>query len=165
MLLGCGEPSAPPLTIAPTPGATEVAAAPPGEPPIEPAPEVDEARAHLLGRWVPSDGNLHCIELMPDGRFELTRRGSSSGAEVVVRGTYAVEGDDLALRPASIHTERWISRCRRHVTPEGPLEEFEVMGSTLRVGHTTTLRATREGEPLRLCGRSRCEVLWRRARP
>lgn len=184
-LLGCGEVTAPALSDererVPAVETPEGAAAPePVEPDVnepealEPEPleldpeplEVAEAPAEgaaaLMGRWVPSAGHLHCIELSEGGRFELTRRGSPYGAEVVVRGTFTVEGRALALRPSSIHAERWISRCREHVTAAGPLATFEVLGSTLRVGRSTVLRASREGPRLRLCGARGCEVLRRR---
>lgn len=125
-------------------------------------PEVPSPPAETLlhGRWEPLDGNHHCLVLEPDGRFELTERGDRP--ELVITGTWR---PDLAvaaieLTPERIHTERYISSCRKHVYRAADHEQKYVLGALLVVGETTPMRVVYGGERLGLCG-THCTVMRR----
>ncbi|MCA9611212.1 MAG: hypothetical protein R3B99_19410 [Polyangiales bacterium] len=175
--LGCEEPAVEPATLEPertlVEQATERGAVP--TPETEPMPETPgtaeteppetEPESRPLGRWVPTtDENPHCLELGADGTFELTRRGSDLGPEMVARGRYVLDGESLTLHMATLHQERWVSRCRKHVTRAGPAEVLWAFGTQIRPGRETRLILRRVGARLELCGADgrACERLQRR---
>ncbi|MCB9612013.1 MAG: hypothetical protein H6721_27920 [Sandaracinus sp.] len=172
--LGCEEPAVEQATLEPERTRVDRATGPTLE--TEPRPETQRTpetertpeappESRPLGRWVPAtDGNLHCLELGADGAFELTRRASGHGPEMVARGRYVLEGDVLKLHVATLHQERWVSRCRKHVTHAGPAEVLRAFGTELRPERETRLRLRRADAGLELCGPQGrpCELLRRR---
>lgn len=114
----------------------------------------------LHGRWEPLDGYTHCLVLEPDGRFELTDRGH--GPDLVVTGTWRPELAVAALHltPERIHTERYVSSCRKHVQSARDHKREIVLGTEIALGEAAAMRVVYGGDRLGLCGQ-RCAVLER----
>lgn len=120
-----------------------------------------------LGKWTAATRDGVCIELHEDGRFEMTDR-RRRGGDVVIRGRYEIAPDGeaatVALHARSIQIDRYVTACRKHVEPARRVSSYRILGQTVRVGDTVTMRLQRrdDGRP-ELCAGDRCQPLRHRS--